>query len=72
MHNASGVGTVGILIPHACWTEDGAGRNEAGESAVEKWTHEKTVYLKVWVLQKHGQIPRDWRINTQDRLYYWG
>ena len=37
MHNALRVGTVVLLIPHACWSEDNGWRNETGESTVQVW-----------------------------------
>ncbi len=53
------VGTVGVLIPHTCWSEDNGWRNVKGESAVEMWQCEKAAFLEGWVLQKHGVITRD-------------
>ena len=38
----------------------------------EQWTREKTAYLKGWVLRRHGELTRDWRVTTQDPLHYWG
>jgi hypothetical protein len=72
MHNAEMEGNRTIHIPDACWTEAGALRLEGGESAVEQWTREKAAFLERWVLEKHGRITRDWRVNTQHRDYYWG
>lgn len=72
MHNALRVGSASLIIPHACWTEDNGWRNDLGESAVEEWQRMKAAFLERWVLQKHGVFTRDWRVNTQDRSYYWG
>jgi hypothetical protein len=60
MHNAEMTGNVAIRIPDVCWTEAGVLRGEGSESAVEQWTREKKAFLERWVLEKHGQITRDW------------
>ncbi len=73
MPNAEMAGHVAIHIPDVCWTETGVLRGEGGESAVEQWTREKKAFLERWVLHKHGQITRDWRVTRQSsRVYYWG
>ena len=63
--------TVEVLIPHANWAEDNGWRSEAGETAVEQWTREKTVWLKEWVRLMHAELTRDWRV-VRGREYYWG
>lgn len=64
-----------IPIPNASWTfegVDGMWRATAkGRPAAEVWQQEKAVLLEKWLLQKHAEITHDFRINTQQRVYYW-
>ncbi len=63
------------LKENASWTfegVDGMWRATARDRpAAEVWQQKKAVLLERWLLEKHAEITRDFRINTQHRVYYW-